>query len=186
MHFELSRTTAEFGKYNPRKEQNKGNAFDIAFTVTVGADTLSMLVPAQEEDQGEGAENVVSLPTEDRLMAELYSEEGYVRRPAISPLNINRTPEGVTVTIWDEHEEDGSPLVLKPCRFKNLVATLKSPHQIQLAGLIQYPQYTDDELVRINAVMYQTHDIGWVVEQSDLFEDSTGTEPEKEAQEAQE
>jgi len=187
MRFELSRTTAEFGNYNPRLEQNKGRACDISFEVTVGADLLAMLVPAQEEDQGDAPENVVSLPTEDRLMAELYSEEGYVRRPAISPLHINRKPEGVTVTIWDEHEEDGSPLVLKPCRFKNLVAALSSPHQLKLKGLIQYPLYSDDELVRIDALMYQTHDIAWVVEQSDLFEESVeGAAAEQEAEQAQE
>ncbi len=186
MRFELSRTTASFGVYNPREEKNKGPACDLPFEVTVGADLLSMLVPAQEEDQGDTPENVVSLPTEDRLVAELYSEEGYVRRPAISPLHINRKPEGVTVTIWDEHEEDGSPLVLKPCRFTTIQASLQSPHQVVLSGKIQYSLYTDEELVRINALMDTTHDIAWVVEQSDLFEESAGTEAEQEAQEAQE
>ncbi len=186
MRFELSRTTASFGVYNPREEKNKGPACDLPFEVTVGADLLSMLVPAQEEDHGEGAENVVPIVSEDRLVAELYSEEGYVRRPAISPIHINRKPEGVTVTIWDEHEEDGSALVLKPCRFTTLTAGLKSPHQLVLRGKIQYSEYTDAELVRINALMNQTHDIAWVVEQVDLFDESAGTEAEQEAQEAQE
>ena len=187
MRFELSRTTASFGVYNPREEKNKGPACDIPFEVTVGADLLAMLVPAQEEDQGEGAENVVTLPTEDRLVAELYSEEGYLRRPAISPLHINRKPEGAKVTIWDEHEEGGAPLVLQPCRFTGITAGLKSPHQLVLRGKIQYSEYTDDELVRINALMNQTHDLAFVVDQSDLFEDSVGgaaTEDEnKQAQE---
>lgn len=186
MRFELSRTTASFGVYNPRVEKNKGPACDLPFEVTVGADLLSMLLPAQEEDHGDAPENVVTLVTEDRLVAELYSEEGYVRRPAISPLHINRKPEGATVTIWDEHEEDGSPLVLKPCRFTTIQAALQSPHQVVLSGKIQYSLYTDEELVRINALMDTTHDIAWVVEQSDLFEESTGTEAEQEAQEAQE
>jgi len=187
MRFELSRTTASFGVYNPRVEKNKGPACDLPFEVTVGADLLSMLVPAQEEDQGEGAENVVTLPTEDRLVAELYSEEGYVRRPAISPLHINRKPEGVTVTIWDEHEEDGSPLILKPCRFTTIQAELKSPHQVVLSGKVQYSLYTDEELVRINALMDTTHDIAWEVEQSDLFEESVeGAAAEQEAEQAQE
>ena len=186
MRFELSRTTASFGVYNPRVEKNKGPACDLPFEVTVGADLLSMLVPAQEQDHGEGAENVVPIVSEDRLVAELYSEEGYVRRPAISPLHINRKPEGVTVTIWDEHEEDGSPLILKPCRFTTVQARLQSPHQVVLSGKIQYSQYTDEELVRINALMDTTHDIAWVAEQSDMFEESVGTEAEQEAQEAQE
>lgn len=185
MRFELSRTTASFGILNLRVEKNKGHACDLAFEVTVGADLLSMLVPAQQEDQGEGAENVVPIVSEDRLVAELYSEEGYVRRPAMSPLHVNRKPEGVTVTIWDEHE-DGSSLVLKPCSFKSVKGALQSPHQLVLSGLIQYPLYTDEELVRLNAIMDTTHDIAWEVEQVDLFEDSTGTEPEQKAEQAQE
>ncbi len=44
MKFELTRTTATFGVYNPREEKNKGPACDIPFEVTVGADLLSMVV----------------------------------------------------------------------------------------------------------------------------------------------
>lgn len=187
MRFELSRTTASFGILNLRIEKNKGPACDLAFEVTVGADLLSMLVPAQQEGQGEGAENVVPIVSEDRLVAELYSEEGYVRRPAISPIHINRKPEGVTVTIWDDHEEDGSPLVMQPCNFKSLQARLQSPHQVVLSGLIQYSEYTDEELVRFNALMGHTHDIGWVIEQQELFEASVGAAAtENEDQQAQE
>ena len=169
MRFELDRTTASFGVFNPREEKNVGPACDIPFEVTVGADILSMLVPAQDEDTPEG-ENVVELPVEDRLVAELYSEEGYVKRPAMSPIHVNRKPEGVTVTIWDDHETDGSPMVLQPCRFTTLQAELQSPHQVVLKGKIQYSKYTDDELVRINSLMNSTHDIAWVVEQTDMFD----------------
>ena len=171
MRFELLRTTAKFGVYNPREEKNKGPACDIPFEVTVGADLLSMLVPAQEQELEEGAENVVTLPTEDRLVAELYSEEGYVRRPAMSPLHINRKPEGVTVGIWDQEAPDADPLVLKPCRFTTLQVQLISPHQLILTGKIQYSKYTDSELIRINALMNSSHDISWEIEQQDLFEE---------------
>lgn len=172
MKFELPRTTASFGVYNPREEKNKGPAFDLPFEVTVGADVLSMLLPAQEEDPAEGEENVVQIGAEDRLIGELYSEEGYVRRPAISPLHINRKPEGVTVTIWDDNDE---PLVLQPCRFTTLQAALQSPHQVVLKGKIQHSEYNDDELVRINALMNSTHDIAWEVEQQDLFSEGDGS-----------
>jgi hypothetical protein len=174
MKFELTRTTATFGVYNPREEKNKGPACDIPFEVTVGADLLSMLVPAQEELPEEGAENVVTLPTEDRLVAELYSEEGYVRRPAISPLHINRKPEGVTVKIWDQEAPDADPLVLQPCRFTTLQAELQSPHQIVLTGKIQHSKYSDSELVRISHLMNSTHDISWEIEQGDMFEENDG------------
>ena len=170
MKFELTRTTAQFGVYNARLEQNVGPACDLPFTVTVGADLLSMLVPAQEEEPGDGADNVVPITTEDRLMAELYSEEGYVRRPAISPLHINRKPEGVTVKIWDQEEPDADPLVLKPCRFITIMAKLQSPHQIELTGKIQYSRHSDSELIRISHLMGSTHDISWEIEQGDLFE----------------
>ena len=181
MQFELERTTAKFGVFNPREEKNKGPACDIPFQGTVGADLLSMLVPAQEEDPADGAENVVSLPTEDRLVAELYSEEGYVRRPAISPLHINRKPEGVKVEIWDQEAPDADPLVLEPCRFTTLQAALQSPHQIVMTGKIQYSGYTDSELVRINALMNSTHDIAWKVAQTAMFEESAGDKPQEDA-----
>ncbi len=172
MRFELTRTTAMFGVYNARKEKNVGPACDIPFTVTVGADLLAMLIPAQQEELGEGAENVVPITTEDRLMAELYSEEGYVRRPAISPLHINRKPEGVKVEIWDLEGPDADPLVLNPCRFTSLLAELQSPHQIVLTGKIQYSRHSDSELIRISHLMDTTHDIAWTVEQGDMFEES--------------
>jgi hypothetical protein len=187
MKFELTRTTATFGVYNPREEKNKGPACDIPFEVTVGADLLSMLVPAQEQEPGEGAENVVSLVTEDRLVAELYSEEGYVRRPAISPLHINRKPEGVMVKIWDQEAPEAEPLILQPCRFTTLQAALQSPHQIVLTGKIQYSGYTDSELVRINALMNSTHDLAWEIEQQDMFEETsvetTGEEDDQQTEE---
>ncbi len=176
MKFELTRTTATFGVYNARLEQNVGPACDLPFTVTVGADLLSMLVPAQEIDPGEEADNVVALVTEDRLMGELYSEEGYVRRPAISPLHINRKPEGVTVKIWDQEEPEADPLVLQPCRFTTLQAKLQSPHQIELTGKIQYSKHSDSELIRISHLMGSTHDIAWEIEQGDMFEEEPSVE----------
>jgi hypothetical protein len=194
MRFELERVTAQFGVFNPREEKNKGPACDLPFEVTVGAEVLSMLLPAQEEDPTEGVDNAVALSTEDRLVAELYSAEGYVKRPAISPIHINRKPEGVTVTIWDMEDPEDEPLVLKPCRFTTLQAELIAPHQIVLKGKLQYSLYTDAELIRINGMMNRKCDIAWVVDQSDMFEgggeadgeESAGSEPEEEGQQSEE
>ena len=52
MQFELTRTTAKFGVFNPREEKNKGNAFDLPFSVTLGADILVMLAPTTDVGVG--------------------------------------------------------------------------------------------------------------------------------------
>lgn len=169
MQFELKRCTATFGVYNPREEKNKGPAADIPFSVTIGAEILGMLCPAiidetfvDDKDDGEV------------LIDQLFNAEGYIKRPALNPLHINRKPEGVTVTIFDRDSRD--PLVLQGCRLKGLTATLQTPHQIQLQGKIQYQQYNDRELVRINSLMNKQCDVTMLAEQSDLF-DNHGLDP---------
>lgn len=159
MKFELTRTTAKFGVFNPREEKNKGNAFDLPFSVTLGSSVLAMLAPTNDVDQDD-----------DTLAAVLFTDEGHVARPSINPIHINRKPEGAIVKIWDQ-EDFGEPLELKPCNLKSLKAELQTPHHVVLTGLIQYSQYNDAELIRINALMNKSFDLEIFIEQSDLFED---------------
>lgn len=172
MRFELRRTTATFGVFHPREEKNKGAAFDIPFEVTVGAEILPNLFPTHADDEANA----------DEFIGEFFSVEGYVRRPAISPLKVHRKPEGVIVTIWDQ-EDFGPALVLKPCRLNKLEVTLQSPHQVVLTGQIQYSQYNDQELIRINALMNKKFDLSLVIEQVDMFEGGEGEGGESEEDE---
>ena len=169
MKFELQRATAKFGVFNPREEKNKGNAFDLPFSVTVGTDILAMLAPTSDVDGEDSA-----------LTDQLFSSEGHVSRPALNPININRKPEGATVQIWDQ-EDFGEPLILVPCNLTTLKVELQTPHQVVLSGKIQHSQYNDTELVRINALMNKSFDLAITVEQTDLFED-----PEAESEEQDE
>ena len=77
MQFELTRTTAKFGVFNPREEKNKGNAFDLPFSVTMGSSILAMLAPTTDQDSDD-----------EDLATELFSTEGHVARPSINPLHI--------------------------------------------------------------------------------------------------
>lgn len=173
MQFELERTTAKFGVFNPREEKNKGNAFDLPFSVTVSSAILAMLAPTGDADGDD-----------DSLAQELFSEEGHISRPALNPLTINRKPEGATVTIWDQ-EDFGDPLVMKPCNLTTLKAELSTPNQVVLTGKIQHSQYNDNELIRINALMNKSFDLAITIEQTDLFEDPEG-ESEGEAEDPEE
>ncbi len=164
MKFDLKRTTAKFGVFNPREEKNKGNAFDLPFSVTLGSEVLAMLAPTTDH---EGAD--------EDLAVELFSSDGHVSRPSINPLHINRKPEGAIVEIWDKEDFDQS-LKLQPCSLKDLKAELQTPNQVVLTGKIQYSQYNDKELVRINAIMNKSFDLAIEIEQSDMFEE---TEEEK-------
>lgn len=166
MHFQLDRTTAKFGVFNPREEKNKGNAFDLPFSVTVDHTILAMLAPSGDVDKDDEA-----------ICDVLFTDEGYVSRPALNPLTINRKPEGATVRIWDQ-EDFGEPLSLNPCTLTTLKAELQSPHQVVLTGKIQHSQYNDAELVRINALMNKSFDLSIEIEQSDLFEDPEGESEE--------
>lgn len=159
MQFELTRTTAKFGVFNPREEKNKGNAFDLPFSVTLSSDVLAMLAPTTDVDG-----------KDDGLIEQLFTEEGQVARPSINPIHINRKPEGAIVKIWDQ-EDFGEALELKPCNLTTLKAELQTPHHVVLTGKIQYSQYTDPELIRINALMNKSFDLEIMIEQSDLFED---------------
>ena len=58
-------------------------------------------------------------------------------------------------------------------------------HHVVLTGLIQYSQYSDAELIRINAIMNKSFDLEIVIEQSDLFENTEG-ESEEEAEDSEE
>ncbi len=157
MQFELTRTTAKFGVFNPREEKNKGNAFDLPFSVTLNSDILAMLAPTTDVDGDD-----------EDLAKQLFTEEGQVARPSINPIHINRKPEGAVVKIWDQ-EDFGEPLELKPCNLKSLKAELQTPHHVVLTGQVQYSQYTDNELIRINALMNKSFDLEIVIDQSDLF-----------------
>lgn len=179
MKFTISRTTAHFGVYNPREEKNNGAACDIPFHITIGAEILGMLCPSVLGDDGMIDEHDVG----ESLANELFSDEGYVRRPALNPLSLNRTPEGVEVIIHDDHGRDG-PLVLHGCRLKGIVVELQTPFMLKLSGKIQYQKYTDKELLRINGLMNKDYDIEMRVVQSDLFEPSAPTPAHDENEQA--
>ena len=183
MQFELPRTTAHFACANLREEKNVGKAFDLPFTLTTSADILLMLCPAQIETDDPDADPQEVADDKDRLIQELFSVEGFVKRPALNPLHINRKPEGITVTIHDQ-EEGIAPLILKPCRFTTLQAELESPHQVVLKGKIQYSQYNNNELIRMNAIMGEHCDIEWVTDQQDMFSGETESEDDAQAAES--
>lgn len=173
MKFELPRTTASFAKKVQERIQGEDDkALDISFSITTDTGILPMLFPAQVQVQpsDEDGEPEVKLDTKrkDRLVEELFSKEGYVRRPAISPLTVHRKPEGLTVKIHDQ-ELSGEPMTLTGCSMKNLTVTLKSPNQVVLAGLLQYPRYDNNDLLRLNAIMGKLADIEWSADQDDLF-----------------
>ncbi len=173
MQFELTRTTAKFGVFNPREEKNKGNAFDLPFSVTLGSEILAMLAPTNDVDQDD-----------DALAGVLFTQEGHVARPSINPIVINRKPEGAVIKIWDQ-EDFGEPLELKPCNLKSLKAELQTPNHVVLTGMIQYSQYNDNELIRINALMNKSFDLAIHIEQTDLFQDPE-TETEEQDENAEE
>lgn len=164
MRFELKRTTATFAVPRIRHEINKGNAIDIPFKITCDISLLAMLMPPIPV---EGEE-----PNPDSLINELFTPEGYVRRPSINPVKIHRKPEGATIHIYDEASKNTKKhaLVLKPCSLSKLEAELKAPHQVVLSGAIQYPKYNDNELIRINALTNKNFDLTIVIEQLDMFE----------------
>lgn len=164
MRFEIKRTTATFAVPRIRREKNKGNAADIPFRITTDVHILAMLTPAHVADNEDD--------NPESWIQELFTSEGYVRRPSINPIKIHRRPEGATVYIFDEPSQNTKKrsLLLKPCRLVKLQAELKAPYQVVLSGEIQYPQYTDQELIRINALTDKNFDINIVIEQLDMFE----------------
>lgn len=168
MKFELGRTMAYFAKkYQGRIQGAEDHAIDISFSITTDADVLLMLAPAiivKEDDSGE--EKRTKARGKDNLVEELFSKEGYVKRPSLSPIAIHRKPEGISVTI---HDQEKNPMTLVGCSFKNLSIELKSPKQVVVSGLIQYARYNNNELIRINSIMGKHVDIEWFAEQDDLF-----------------
>jgi hypothetical protein len=163
MEFEIPRSTATFAVFHPRNEKNKGMACDIPFRITIDCKYLPMLAPPQLMD-GE-------TDNPDSFINEFWTPEGYVRRPHLSPMEIHRWPEGVSVQIFDEQaEKKKGALKLEGCTLNKLKVEMRSPHQIVLSGQIQYAKYNDKELVRINALSAKTFDLQMAIPQSDLFE----------------
>lgn len=172
IEFKIARTTAKFSnKYQGRIQGSGDNkAFDLSFHLTTSADLLPTLLPAaiQKPDDEEGPKKVHKDDQKDRIVQELFSVEGYVKRPYISPITIHRKPEGLRIWIWDQ-EDFSEALELYPCSMKNLKVELQSPHQIVFHGLIQCANYNNNELIRINAIIGKQFDIAWEVDHSDLF-----------------
>lgn len=189
VEFNLDRTTATFAKKYQGRVQGSGDdkAFDLSFRLTTSADTLPMLIPAsiQKPDGDDSKKKPAKEDQKDRIVQELFSVEGYVKRPHISPINIHRKPEGLRIWIWDQ-EDFGDELVLYPCSMKNLKVALQSPHQIVLHGLIQYAHFNNNELIRLNAIIGKSLDIAWEVDQSDLFSSDDSSDPEGESEEEEE
>lgn len=176
MRFELKRATATFGVFHPREEKNKGMAVDIPFRVTTDAiDMLPMLMPAQiMENESEFSQ--------ETFLKELFTPEGHPRRPSINPIAVHRKPEGASVWIWDEASggRKKDALMLKPCSLRKIIVTLQTPFQLAISGQIQYSQYNDEELVRLNSLSNKSFDLAVLIEQFDMFdaEESQQTETE--------
>jgi hypothetical protein len=169
--FKFPRATTSFGVFNPREEKNKGKACDIPFTFSAQADLLGMLAPDLGIDiRDEKEDEDITLA----FLGELYDDAAVVRRPSLSPLHINRKPEGVTVRIYDKGKKE--PLTLSNCRVKNIIVELKAGMNIEVSGMIQYPQYHDAELLRINNLMNSQADMEMEASQSDLFDQPEATE----------
>ena len=88
MQFDLSRTSAEFGIINVRKERRGKDetveAEDIPITIIGGPELLGMLFPHEVDD--------------DALAKVVFSEQGHTTIPTLKLVS-KRKPEGLTVRI---------------------------------------------------------------------------------------
>jgi hypothetical protein len=108
--FDLSKRATEFGGFNNRWEKNgpeqKTKAIDLPFRVQVKPKELDMIVPAQ------GVKLSTFLFGSDLRKPQLQC-------PLLSPLPVQRKPEHIALTIYDDGVDKRKKLTFTDCKVKD-------------------------------------------------------------------
>lgn len=110
MKFDIKKRASEFGGFNNRWERNgpeqKVKGIDLPFKVKLKPTELDMIAPAQ------------GLP----LSTFLYGTDlrkPQLQCPLLSPLAIQRKPEHITLTIYDDEVDKRKKITFTDCKVKD-------------------------------------------------------------------
>lgn len=150
----ITRTTARFSKVNPRVEMHGDDK--------VQASDISVSIPLP-------AEPIVSDLTQNKRLSDfLHTADGRVNVPAISPIVVHRTLDGMKVTIWDNPEK---PLKLSDVTLKDPTLELLPNKSVELKVKLQ-TKYGPGQLERLADLMQNSADIEIEATQTEIaFED---------------
>ena len=113
--------------------------------------------------------------------SELLYQNGVFELPYISPLSINRTLEGLLVTIWDEATRSKSPLKFSNVTAKDIVVEFHSNHIMEVNMKLVLAPDVDKELPRLARLqtLDAPRDIEIEGQQGDIFNQEEEEEEEE-------
>lgn len=153
--FNISRRTAAFTHLNIRGENHgkkKIPAVDLSINFTGKAEEiLDILVPSPADKDNSTSEF-------------FFTESGHLRVPTINPIAINRSPEGLSFTIFDRKD----PMVFREGKATGFVIELQEGGTIKVNCKLQgIPD--DGYTERLKKIVFGSIELAIESEQDDLF-----------------
>lgn len=164
----VTRRTMKFGKFNPRTEKHgkdSKHASDLVVSFPITRAELDMYMPV----------------THGLLISDsIYDEKGNLQTPYLSPLTVNRNPEGVRFRVWDRPTNQEDHIELEGCKLKGFKIVLNDKGNITCSTLIQ--MHDDPELhsARLRMLSDKEFDGELEVLQEEMFVTMTPADVEDE------
>lgn len=154
--FKLTKRLVTFGKLNGRPEfhgEENVPATDVKITFRATKRDLDMLMPQQDGT---------------KASAVFYTEDGHLRMPYLVPLPINRHPEHLLVTIYDQNTARSKPLTFADAKAKSIVVTMKPKFEMVVTMLLQLVIDPDTHGSRLYQVMGNERELELVAQQDEM------------------
>lgn len=154
--FKITKRVMEVTHLNIRtqkagKKKKGPKAVDISLKFTGDYDLLDLLLPLPEDGNGDASDF-------------FFNDDGHVRLPTIEPLSLNRTPEGLAVTMYDRKE----PLELQNANAKDFVVAFKEGGSIEVTCKVQ-AILERGYVERLKDILSDSVEVEITSEQEDLF-----------------
>lgn len=170
MRFRLRERNGQFGKLNTRPElagsdpEDSTTAVDLPVRWKGAKREFDMLVPAMD-----GA----------KASAFYWNEHKALNYPHIARLTLDRKPENLEVTIYDQATARAKPLIFKGVTGKNIVVLSEDKYAIEVNMMLQLHPDEDTELPRLARLMNRTRKFEIIATQDELLPGEDDDEEEE-------
>lgn len=173
MRFKVKEREGTFGKLNTRAElagkdpEDSKTAVDLPVKWRGAKRDFDMLVVSQD---GQKASEF------------FWTEQKIINFPHLRTFKLDRTPENLEVTIYDQNTARAKPLVFKGVSSKDISVTLEDKHIILVNMMLQLHPDEDTELPRLARLMGRKRKFEIIATQDEMFPSDDDEEEEEEEQ----
>lgn len=160
MRFKLSKRTGHIDNVNLRSElkgkDERTPACDVSITCRGTKRDVDMLFPTEE-----GYAKYSDL---------LFNKQGYYLVPFDNVHKLNRKPEGVTFTLYDQATKKTAKLTFQQARIKDIIVTfMGGKHECEITFKVQLHPDLEKDLPRLAAVQQTDREFEVEATQDDMF-----------------